>query len=607
MNAILAIDGGGTRTRAGLYDEQGNLLAEAEGDATNLTTRPSNYVIEIISDLARSLGSRSGGKISLVLAGISGAGRTGKAQEVATGIANALDVDDVLVCSDAHMLSWANLDAEHPILVIAGTGSAVITRRADGSRVVTGGYGPILGDEGGAYRLALQGIRCADEDEGLRKALVEAAQSKSYPGLYRWLTFKKPAEIAALASVVTREAERGSPGARAAIRDQVEKLAALAQHGLERAGIDAASLQTLNVLATGGLTESSLYVEELTSALMHDECVVIVEVPRLTGHRAALEMRRLPANASFVGRPLEFSEPAITSGNTTEDSLDWFGNLDEKEPEEIASIMSVEEVSTSPTVSHAQHTIGLVIETAAACLRAGGRIIYAGAGTSGRLGVLDASECPPTFGVGEDRVIGLIAGGDAALRHSIEGAEDDREAGARDIDGIKPAVGKNDIVIGITASGTTPYALAAIDRGKALGAKTALVCCNPAPLDRADIVIALDTGPEVLPGSTRLKAGTATKLVLNQISTGAMAKAGYVFEGRMVGVQPSNKKLRQRCIRIIAELTKEDEKRAEQRLDETNGSIRLAVLMARKGIPLTEAQRRLDACQGVLRDALEMK
>jgi N-acetylmuramic acid 6-phosphate etherase len=221
--------------------------------------------------------------------------------------------------------------------------------------------------------------------------------------------------------------------------------------------------------------------------------------------------------------------------------------------------------------------------------------------------VLDASECPPTFGVSEDRVIGLIAGGDKALRHSIEGAEDDAGAGARDLDAITPRVGKNDIVIGITASGTTPYALGAIDRGKALGAKTALVCCNPVPLDRADIVIALDTGPEVLPGSTRLKAGTATKMVLNQISTGAMAKAGYVFEGRMVGVQPSNKKLRQRCIRIIAELTKEDAVRAEQRLDETGGSIRLAVLMARRGLPLAEATRRLDACQGVLRDALEMK
>ncbi len=601
MSAILAIDGGGTRTRAGLYDEQGKLLAEAEGDATNLSMNSSQKVVQIITGLAKSLTAKNAKTISTVVAGISGAGRTGKAQEVASGLAKALGTTDVAVCSDAHMLSWANLDADHPILVIAGTGSVVITRRSDGSRVVTGGYGPVLGDEGGAYRLALEGIRWADEDEELKKRLVDASATGSLPNLFQWIVRVAPSEVATLAAEVTAAAEGGNRGAKTAVAVQARKLAELAWHGLERAGVKS---NPLTMLVTGGLMESKLYRE----AFAHEAArtgKVKVDSPTLVGHRAALEIRRMPADAKFVGRPQK-NMPQQSAGNGTE-GVSEHGDLDANSTADISVTMSMAETMSLSQLVHQKNFIGSAIDAAAACLRAGGRIIYTGAGTSGRLGVLDASECPPTFGVAADRVIGLIAGGDKALRHSIEGAEDDAGAGGRDIDAITPKVGKNDIVIGITASGTTPYALGAIDRGKALGAKTALVCCNPAPLDRADIVIALDTGPEVLPGSTRLKAGTATKMVLNQISTGAMAKAGYVFEGRMVGVQPSNKKLRQRCIRIIAELTKEDAARAEQRLDETKGSIRLAVLMARKGFSLTEAQRRLDACRGVLRDALEMK
>jgi N-acetylmuramic acid 6-phosphate etherase len=610
MNAILAIDGGGTRTRAGLYDEQGALLAEAEGDATNLSKWPVSHVVRTIAMLAGEVTKDSNHTIRTVLAGISGAGRTGQAQAVATGLAQALGTSDVRVCSDAHMLSFANLDVEHPILVIAGTGSAVITRRADGSRVVTGGWGPVLGDEGGAYRLALEGIRRADEDEPLRKALVAASGEMSLPALHLRLGVQAPAETAELSTVVTREAEAGNIAARGALRDQAEKLAALARHGLTRAGIDVDVLASLHVLVTGGLMDCELYLDEFASALLPEESIVIVERPRLAGHRAALEIRRMPTDATYVGKPnVNGDVHAVHDilSQSTEGAFEWMAPLESMNGAELSNAMNMSEVLSDVAVRRAKQILGRAIETAAACIRAGGRIIYAGAGTSGRLGVLDASECPPTFGVDEGRVIGLIAGGEAALRHSIEGAEDDTAAAARDIDAIVPKVGKNDIVIGITASGTTPYALAAIDRGKALGAKTALVCCNAAPRDRADIVIALETGPEVLPGSTRLKAGTATKMVLNQISTGAMAKAGYVFEGRMVGVRPLNKKLRQRCIRIIAELTNEDAARAEQRLDETGGSIRLAVLMARKGLPLDEARRRLDACQGVLRDALEMK
>ena len=597
--AILAIDGGGTRTRAGLYTPDGTLLAEAEGDATNLSTNPESLVIFTIAGLAEDLTTQANQRIATVVAGISGAGRTGRAQVVATGLAKAIETSDVAVCSDAHMLSWANLDSEHPILVIAGTGSAVIARRANGSRVVTGGYGPIVGDEGGAYRLALEGIKRADEDDALQKTLLNEVKVGTLPELYHWVEDSRPSNIAHLATVVIGEGERGNSGALAAIRDQAQRLADLTMRGLARAGHDVRTLKERTILITGGLSDAPFYIHAFTEAVSKKYGEFRVEPPQLYGHRAALELLRLPSDAPFIGRP-----KSIASTERIESPGLW---LDRMDPSIISLALALQDKDAATEVAELDDLIGDVIVAAAACIRAGGRIVYAGAGTSGRLGVLDASECPPTFGVGEDRVIALIAGGDAALRHSIEGAEDDTAAATRDIDTISPRVGANDIVIGITASGTTPYALAAIDRAKHLGAKTGLVACNPVPLDRADFVVALDTGPEVLPGSTRLKAGTATKLVLNQISTGAMAKAGYVFEGRMVGVRPLNKKLRQRCIRIIAELTKEDAAAAEKRLDETGGSIRLAVLMARRGLTLEDARRRLDAARGVLRDALEAK
>jgi len=606
-NAILAIDGGGTRTRAGLYDEAGNLLAEAEGDATNLSRLPWPMAVRVIEDLGSTLAMKASVTITEVFAGISGAGRTGQAQATATGLSEAFRTKKVGVCSDAHMASFANLDAEHPILVIAGTGSVAIARRSDGTRVVTGGWGPVVGDEGGAYRIALEGIRQAEDDDELKRALVEAAGVKEYSALYVGLGHGPPANVADLASVVTKLAEQGNSGANRALQDQAAKLGALARHALTRAGIDISALSKLTIYVTGGAMDSELYAEKFRNAITSDNCVVTLARPRLTGHRAALELRNVESGAKFLARPGDPVQTRYRIGGTTESVVKDAQPLDSISAIELSESMFLYDVLATHAVQSAKNAIAFTIESAAACLRAGGRIIYAGAGTSGRLGVLDASECPPTFGVDEGRVIGLIAGGDEALRHSIEGAEDDTGLARKDIDAISPPVGPNDIVIGITASGTTPYALAAIDRAKELGAKTGLLACNPVPLDRADHVIALDTGPEVLPGSTRLKAGTATKIVLNQISTGAMAKAGYVFEGRMVGVQPSNNKLRRRCIRIIAELTKEDEAAAEKRLDETGGSIRLAVLMARKGLSVNEARHRLDAARGILRDALETK
>lgn len=245
------------------------------------------------------------------------------------------------------------------------------------------------------------------------------------------------------------------------------------------------------------------------------------------------------------------------------------------------------------------------VDAIAEGLRSGGRLIYVGAGTSGRLGVLDASECLPTFGVSVEQVFGIIAGGERALTKAIEGAEDDRDAGASAMDEAK--VGKHDVVVGMSASGGAPYVRGAIARARELGAVTVgVACATPAPLcDDADIAIQAVVGAEVLQGSTRLKSGTAQKLICNMLSTGAMVKLGKTLGNRMVDVQATNIKLVARAQRLIADLGQTDETTAARLLTESGGSAKIGIVMARKGVDVATAQKLLAAAGGFLSVVLE--
>ncbi len=260
-------------------------------------------------------------------------------------------------------------------------------------------------------------------------------------------------------------------------------------------------------------------------------------------------------------------------------------------------------------VERAGPQIAAVIDAVAERLRsrendAGGRLLYLGAGTSGRLGVLDASECPPTFCTPPEMVQAVIAGGDSALRHAVEGAEDDGEAGASAV--RERGVGLRDVVVGIAASGRTPFVLGALHAGRAAGALTVGVSCVPgSPVERAgQLAVTMATGAEVITGSTRLKAGTATKLVLNMISTGAMARLGYVHGNLMVNVQGTNRKLRDRAVRIVGELTGLDPEKAARALRAAGGEVKTAVVMTRAGLGVEGARARLASAGGVLRLAL---
>lgn len=264
--------------------------------------------------------------------------------------------------------------------------------------------------------------------------------------------------------------------------------------------------------------------------------------------------------------------------------------------------MNREDQTVPSAVAKQAAQVTRAVELAEAAFRAGGRLFYVGAGTSGRLGVLDASECPPTFGVAPEMVQGLIAGGPAALTQAQEGAEDHPEDGARVID--MHDVGPNDFVIGIAASGTTPYVHGAIRRARALGAHTGIVACSPPPdsvLAECDVAIVVLVGPEVLTGSSRMKAGTATKLVLNTITTGAMIRLGKTYGNLMVDLRATNAKLVDRSDRIVMEVCGCTREVTRAKLGEANGSVKTAIVMLLTGASRADAERRLAEADGVIR------
>ncbi len=273
---------------------------------------------------------------------------------------------------------------------------------------------------------------------------------------------------------------------------------------------------------------------------------------------------------------------------------------------EMVRLMNAEDARIAPAVGAALPEVATAINRIAERMRAGGRLIYMGAGTSGRLGVLDASECPPTFNTPPDLVIGLIAGGPDALTRAIEGAEDDREAGARDL--VTCELTAQDSVVGITSSGSTPYVLGGLAEARGRGALTIGLTCNrPAPIEsHADITIAVIVGPEVLTGSTRLKAGSAQKMVLNMLSTGAMVRLGKTFGNLMVDVRASNTKLRRRARRIVAQACGIDEDPAAAALAACDDEVKTAIVATLNDVDPTLARRQLAHHRGVVREALEV-
>lgn len=270
----------------------------------------------------------------------------------------------------------------------------------------------------------------------------------------------------------------------------------------------------------------------------------------------------------------------------------------------ILSRINNEDATVANAVASQIDSIARVVDAATASIKNNGRLIYIGAGTSGRLGILDAAECRPTFSVPDGVVVGVIAGGETAIQHAVEGAEDDTEAGKNDLQQL--ALNEKDTVVGISASGRTPYVSGALKYASSIGCTTGAIACSPnaAIFEPADIAICPVVGPEVLTGSTRMKSGTAQKMILNMISTATMVKLGKTYENLMVDVNATNEKLKARALRIVMQATDCDENTAEAALNASNNSAKTAILMVLTGASVEQATMQLAKSNGFLRKAL---
>ncbi len=289
----------------------------------------------------------------------------------------------------------------------------------------------------------------------------------------------------------------------------------------------------------------------------------------------------------------------------TEERNERTGNIDELSTIDMIRLINDEDKKVALAVEREAERISAAVDVIAGQLKAGGRLIYCGCGTSGRLGVLDAVECPPTYSTDPDMVVGLIAGGYDAMFRAVEGAEDDRALGEKDLRDIR--FGREDVLVGIAASGRTPYVLGAMAYARSLGAPViSVTCCPGSPVtEAADIAIAPAPGPEVVTGSTRMKSGTAQKMVLNMLSTGAMIKLGKVYGNLMVDVKPSNEKLIDRCRRIVCTAAEVDGETAGEALEQCGWRPKTAIVMLRLGVDAEAARKLLDGSGGRVAAALE--
>src|SRR5216117_2134897 len=477
----------------------------------------------------------------------------------------------------------AALDHGDGIVVNAGSGSSVTGRRGD--RIErAGGWGHILGDTGGGYFLSIEALRLILREHDLHcgempftAKILQALSLNNLDELVRWAQTADKNEIAMLAPVVFEAAAGGEAGGETRVNEIVEEGAHVLCEYTEAVASRLHLLAPKVVLMGGLFYRDSLYTHtfrrRLKKNLPDARVATAARAPELGAACLATEAGD---HAAFHPKPSQ-SEIDSLAAALTEQRNPRSENLEKLSGRELAEVFVEEEKFVQEALRAAVGELTKAIEIVAESLRNGGRLFYVGAGSSGRIGVLDASEIPPTFGAPPDLVQGVIAGGVTALYRSAEGAEDEESAGALALD--ERRIKGPDVVVGITASGRTPFVLGALSRSKSLGAKTILLTCNPSGSQKltVDLAINLMVGPEVLTGSTRLKAGTATKIALNVISTAAMVALGKVRGNLMIDLHASNSKLRDRAIRLVAQLSGSDYNSARQQLEANDWNLRAVV------------------------------
>jgi N-acetylmuramic acid 6-phosphate etherase len=560
-NCFLGIEGGGTRTVALLADQRGKILFRVESGPLNLKLTSDDVVLHRLHEIQRSLPSRPT-SLAICLAGCRTAIDRARARALADSVWPGIpaylgnDLDSALASAFGPEGSG--------VIIISGTGSCVYGR--SGSQTArAGGWGHLLGDHGSGYWIAMTGLRAAireyDRHGRVNQRLARALQRlclNSPDELVGWIQSAGKDAVAALAADML-EGDAGLMLQAASFLAQDCHAVALKL-----------KLEKPRVALTGGV-------------LRHNRKLAILVGNRVRTMLPGAKIIRAPSESAVGALQLAGSatphlipipDTVASFAPTTETRNPRTMDLDKRSVSQLIDTMLGEEARVVPALRKSKPALERAIRRIVHAFKRGGRLFYVGAGTSGRLGVLDASECPPTFSTEPEMVQAIIAGGTAALHTAVEGAEDNREAGAEAV-GMR-GVRERDVVIGIAASGSTPFVLGALDEAKRLGAETFLVCFS-LPQSTAHTPLFFHTGPEAITGSTRLKAGTATKLVLNMLTTIPMIRLGKVVSNLMVDVRPTNAKLRARACRIVVALRGVSEDEARRRLVRCGWNVKKAL------------------------------
>lgn len=578
---LLGIEGGGTSTVALFV--HGNDVQRREGGPANLHLVSDEQLAALLSGLARQFP-----KPDAVAIGLPGARLESDRERIRRAAALCWPGTPCLATNDLET-ALAAQPARRPmprVLVLSGTGSCCYGQTA-GRGVRTGGWGHLLGDWGSAYWIAVTALRqtLAIYDHTRRWPALGtrflARLNLNVPeDLIDWAKTATKDQMASLAVTVFEADNDGDRHAHAVLGEAASHLGSDAAACARRVAKPRQPVEF--ILAGGTLLKQPRFAARVRRDILARwprGKVVCLERESAWG---AVELAARLAGTCISKTNTKPDEPLVVAEampSPTEEPNPNSKNLDHLPLAKAIELMLREEKSTPQAVWTARGALEHVIRRVVRAFRRGGRLIYVGAGTSGRLGVLDASECPPTFSVPPHMVQAIMAGGSQAVFHAIEGAEDDTAAGSQAVAGR--GVGRKDVVVGIASSGRTPFVFGALQEARRRGAYTVLLHCNPRlqlpAKNHPHHLVCLPTGPEVLTGSTRLKAGTATKLALNIISTLSMVQLGKVLGHWMVDMRPTNSKLRARAVRIVTQLTGAPAEAAQSALAGADWNIRLAV------------------------------
>jgi len=579
---ILGVEGGGTKTAWALVEREGNelrILEQGKLPPSNFRLATPERLRTIFEQLPREIG-----RAGIFLAGCVTEEDRHKLLAIATEVWPSAKI---VTGSDRDSGMAAALGNGEGIVVNAGSGSSVTGRR--GERIEkAGGWGHILGDTGGAYFLSIQALRLILREYDLHRGevqftakVLQALSLNNLDELVRWAQVAQKMEIAMLAPVVFEAAMAGDQQVLEILQEGARVLCEYTEAVATRLHLLAPKVMLLGGLFHRDSIYAHTFKRRLKKNLPDARIATVEQPPELGAAWLAAEMSDQP---QFHFRAPADQIESLASA-LTEQVNPRSDQLEKMKPRELVDLFITEEKFVEDSLRGAAESLTNAVEIVRTALQKGARLFYVGAGTSGRLGVLDASEIPPTFGAAPDLVQGIIAGGATALYRSVEGAEDEAAAGALALD--ERRVKADDVVVGISASGRTPFVQGALAHAKSLGAKTISISSNPAgdQSQMADVAIELAVGPEILTGSTRLKAGTAAKIALNIISTGAMVGLGKVRGNLMIDLHTSSTKLRDRAVRVVAQLAHCDYDEARERLERSGWNLRSVLNSGSSDIP----------------------